>query len=145
MNRQPSAREEVNLNLGVASNILKNRFEKILAPFAITGTQYNVLRILKGVSPEGHPRCEIMQRMMDRAPDITRLIDRLEKQGLVLRDRTNEDRRMSITKITEKGLKLINEVQPLIEKEHKEITKNLTETECKELSVLIEKLYANED
>src|SRR5512140_3127714 len=89
MNRQPSAREEVSLNLGVASNILKNRFEKMLAPFRITGTQYNVLRILKGVHPEGHPRCEIMHRMVERAPDITRLIDRLEKQGLVLRDRTN--------------------------------------------------------
>jgi DNA-binding MarR family transcriptional regulator len=141
MKKQPSLREEVSLNLAVASAILKNRFEKIVELFGITGSQYNVLRILKGVYPEGHPRCEIIIRMVDRAPDITRLIDRLEKQGMVKRDRTNEDRRKSITKITEKGLKVVNDLQPLVDKEHKELTKKLTDEDCKEISRLAEKLY----
>ena len=82
MNRTPTAREEVGLNLAVAFSFLKTRFENIIEPFGITASQYNVLRILKG-APEGHPRCEIIVRMIDRAPDITRLIDRLEKSGLV--------------------------------------------------------------
>ncbi len=141
MKKQPTLREEVSLNLAVASAILKNRFEKMVEPFGITSSQYNVLRILRGVYPEGHPRCEIITRMVDRAPDITRLIDRLEKQGMVKRDRTNEDRRKSITKITEKGIKVLTDTQPLIDREHKELTKKLTDDDCRELSRLTEKLY----
>ena len=136
-------REELDLNLQIAANILDSRFEKLISKFGITAPQYNVLRILKGVSPEGHPRCEIASRMLEIAPDITRLIDRLEKQGLVVRDRTKEDRRMSITKITAKGLKLVDEIQPHIEDEHKKATKNLSNDECRELSRLVEKLYDN--
>ena len=141
MKKKPTLREEVSLNLAVASSILRDRFEKISVPFGITASQYNVLRILKGIHPEGHPRCEVIKRMVDRAPDITRLIDRLEKQGLVKRDRISEDRRKSITVITEKGLKLVSDIQPLIDKEHRELTKGLNDTECTELSKLIEKLY----
>jgi DNA-binding MarR family transcriptional regulator len=134
-------REELDLNLQIAANILDNRFEKLIFKFGITAPQYNVLRILKGVYPEGHPRCEISSRMLEIAPDITRLIDRLEKQELVVRDRTKDDRRKSITKITAKGLKLVDEIQPFIEDEHKKATKNLTINECMELSRLVEKLY----
>ena len=141
MKKELPVREVLNLNLRVASNILDNRFEKLISQFGITGAQYNVLRILKGVYPGGHPRCEIAIRMIEIAPDITRLIDRLEKQGLVVRDRTSEDRRMSISKLSEKGLKLMNEIQPMIEKEHRHLTKNLSEEECSKLSSLLEKLY----
>jgi len=142
-NKNIPVREELDLNLQIAANILESRFEKMISKFGITASQYNVLRILNGVYPEGHPRCEIAIRMLEIAPDITRLIDRLEKQELVVRDRTKEDRRMSITKITAKGLKLVGEIQPYIEEEHKKATKNLTNDECRELSRLVEKLYNN--
>lgn len=135
-------REEVTLNINVALTLINARFSKMIEPFEITAVQYNVLRILKGVYPEGHARCEIAIRMIERASDITRIIDRLEKQGLVERDRTSEDRRMSITKITEKGIKLVEDINPLLSTEHKKITQNLSEQECKELSALIEKLYS---
>jgi DNA-binding MarR family transcriptional regulator len=143
MKRQPPVREELSLNLAVGASILRSKFEKLAEQYKITGSQYNVLRILKGVYPQGHPRCEIILRMVDKAPDITRLIDRLEKQDLVKRDRTSEDRRMSITVITEKGLKLLSDIQPAVDKAHREMTKGLTDGECKELSMLIEKLYRN--
>ena len=141
MKKELPAREVLNLNLRIASNVLANRFEKLISKFGISTSQYNVLRILRGVYPDGHPRCEIAVRMMEIAPDITRLIDRLEKQGFVVRDRTSEDRRMSITKLSEKGLKLMDEIQPVIDKEHKRSTKNLSEEECRNLSLLLEKLY----
>lgn len=143
MKKDLPVREELDLNLQIAVNVLVSKFEKLISRFGITAPQYNVLRILKGVYPEGHPRCEIAARMLDIAPDITRLIDRLEKQELVLRDRTKADRRISITKITLKGLKLVDDIQPYIENEHKKITKNLTNNECRELSKLVEKLYNN--
>lgn len=134
-------REEVELNIRVASAIMEGNLDEMISQFGITGAQYNVLRILKGVHPEGHPRCDIAKRMINKAPDITRLIDRLEKQDLVKRDRTKEDRRMSITRITSKGLKLMEEIAPFVEESHKEMTKNLTNDECRELSMLVEKLY----
>jgi DNA-binding MarR family transcriptional regulator len=81
--------------------------------------------------------------MIERASDITRIIDRLEKQDLVVRDRTIEDRRISITRITEKGIELVNKLKPLIENEHNENTKGLTDDECRKLSILLEKLYAD--
>ena len=141
MTKELELREEVDLNLRVAVTLLDERFDKIISPFKITPAQYNVLRILKGVHPEGHARCEIATRMIERASDITRIIDRLEKQNLVVRDRTNEDRRISITRITEKGIELVEKLKPLVEKEHKENTKGLTDDECMQLSVLLEKLY----
>jgi DNA-binding MarR family transcriptional regulator len=141
LSKELPIREEVDLNLRIAVTLLSSRFDKMIEAYGITGVQYNVLRILKGVHPEGHARCEIASRMVERASDITRIIDRLEKNGLVERDRTNEDRRMSITKITAKGIKLVEQITPLIEAEHKKITKNLNETECRELSGLLEKLY----
>jgi DNA-binding MarR family transcriptional regulator len=115
--------------------------EKICSDFGITGAQYNVLRILNGVYPEGHPRCEIIARMIESAPDTTRLIDRLEKLGLVDRDRSGSDRRMSITRITAKGIKLLEKIHPVLIKLQNDLTKNLTNAECRELSAMCEKLY----
>lgn len=141
MKKSPELREEALLNLRVASHFAGTRVEKICSVYGITGAQYNVLRILKGVYPQGHARCEIISRMIETAPDTTRLIDRLEKQKLVERDKSNEDRRISITRITEKGLKLLDEIQPVLDKEINDYSKNLSKNECMELSKLCEKLY----
>ncbi|MCC6866671.1 MAG: MarR family transcriptional regulator [Ignavibacteria bacterium] len=143
MSKNLPVREELNLNLRISVTMLNTRFDKLFEEFGITEVQYNVLRILKGVYPNGHARCEIASRMIERASDITRIIDRLEKQGLVERDRTTEDRRISITKITEKGIEIVNKLKPVIDKEHSEFTSKLNDNECKKLSELIEKLYSN--
>ncbi len=143
LRKELPVREEVLLNLRVASKLLEHDFEKKISDLGITDAQYNVLRILKGVYPEGHPRCEIITRMIEKAPDITRLIDRLEKQDLVERDRTSEDRRKSITRVTEKGLKIVNEIQPRLDELSRKLTKELTTEECKVLSGLIEKIYGH--
>lgn len=131
------------LNLRVASHFAENRVEKICSEFGITGAQYNVLRILRGVYPEGHPRCEIISRMIETSPDTTRLIDRLEKQELVERDKSDEDKRMSITRITKKGLKLLDKMKPVLEADLDIFTKNLTVSECKDLTRLCEKFYSD--
>ena len=143
MKREPPVYEEALLNLYVAAHLIKDESEKICAKFGITTGQYNVLRILNGVYPEGHPRCEIMTRMIERAPDITRLIDRLEKQELVERDRTDEDRRKSITKITGKGIELLKKINPELGNLAKSLEKKITGKEAKNLSMYCEKLYAD--
>jgi DNA-binding MarR family transcriptional regulator len=83
--------------------------------FGLTHDQYNVLRILRGVHPEGHPRFEIAARLVRRAPDVTRLIDRLERRGWVRRGWSPGNRRLSIATITDEGLALLRQVAPQID------------------------------
>lgn len=111
--------------LYVGSAIIQ-RLEDVCAGHGLTHTQYNVLRILRGVHPEGHPRCEIIDRLVTRAPDVTRLLDRLERQGLVERGWSKENRRLSIAKITRKGLALLDKVDPDIEAVQRETVARLS-------------------
>jgi DNA-binding MarR family transcriptional regulator len=136
-------RHELNLNMAVASALINSKFGSVSIKYGLTVSQYNLLRILMGVYPDGHPRCDIAERMIEKSSDITRIIDRLEKQGLVIRDRTEEDRRLSITRITNKGIKILKELEPAINSTHKEITKDLSDDECRKLSYLVEKLYGH--
>jgi len=76
-----------------AADKLRTFFETICVPFDITNQQYNVLRILRGAEPEGLPTLTIAERMIERTPGITRMIDRLEAKGLVVREIRPDDRR----------------------------------------------------
>jgi DNA-binding MarR family transcriptional regulator len=132
---------EAMLNVIVAADYLRAQNEGVCSDFDITPGQYNVLRILRGVGQEGHSRCEISKRMVERAPDVTRLVDRLEKQGLVVRDRSTEDKRQSITRITEKGLNLLEQMQPKFEEAARFWSEKLNLPEWIALSHLCEKIY----
>ena len=81
-------------------------------------TQYNILRILRG-SPQGLPSGEIASRMITRDPDVTRLLDRMEKRGLVSRSRESRDRRLVLARITPEGLKLVNRLDEPVQKIHR--------------------------
>ena len=130
------------LNLLVAAGFLQERSSRLFAGFGVTPGQYNVLRILKGAHPDGHPRCEIARRMIERAPDLTRMIDRLERRGLVERTRSRLDRRHSITRITPAGLALVERMAPAAAALHRTLSLRLTRPEVAALSRLCEKLYA---
>jgi DNA-binding MarR family transcriptional regulator len=136
-----SVAQETLLNLLVAANHIHELLDNVCHEFGITRQQFNVLRILRGGEPNGYPRGEVTERMVVRAPDVTRLIDRLERQGLVARDRSSEDRRLSITHITDKGLSLLDRIQPRIAEVEKEIMGRLSKQECEAVSAACEKLY----
>jgi DNA-binding MarR family transcriptional regulator len=85
---------------------LSHRFAQVLKTEDLSSTQYNVLRILRG-APEGLPCGEIGNRMVTRDSDITRLLDRLEKRGLISRCRESKDRRTVWTRTTPEGLELL--------------------------------------
>ena len=106
----------------------------------ITSAQYNVLRILRGVYPDGHPRCEIITRMIHVAPDVTRLIDRLEKLDLVERSKSEQDLRLSLSVITQKGLDLLVSIQPEIDALEEQLSKGLTVQEAGLLADLCDKV-----
>jgi DNA-binding MarR family transcriptional regulator len=80
----------------------------------ITYTQYSVLRILRRAHPDGLPRFEVANRLVTRAPDVTRLLDRLHRQGLVTRGWRPDNRRQSIARITRQGLDVLETLDPRI-------------------------------
>jgi len=117
--RRPGALEErVFIALAITTDQLARRLEPVLKAADISPTQYNVLRILRGAA-EGLTCSEVGNRMISRDPDITRLMDRLEKRGLVSRCRNSKDRRMVLTRITESGLALLAQLDaPVLDAHH---------------------------
>lgn len=114
--------------------------EEVCEGQGITHDQYNVLRILRGVHPQGHPRYAITERLIDRSPDVTRLLDRLERGGLVERFRSDEDRRLSLTRITRKGLGLLKQLDPKLLQVHERFSGDLTERDLKSLSRILSRV-----
>lgn len=136
-----SPQQEALLNLAVAANYLREQSERVVSAFDITLPQYNVLRILRGIHPDGHPRGEIAVRMLDRAPDVTRIVDRLAAKNLVERARGGSDKRHSITRITRDGLKLLDRMDIPMQQAFDEVASRLTPRDCRALSRLCELLY----
>ena len=134
----PATRALMNLDLADA-HFLED-FEGATLTEGLSMSAYNVLRILRG-NPDGHPRTEIAQRMIYRRTDLTRLIDGLIRRGLVERLRGRRDRRLSVTRITPKGLKTMTRLDPLINDAVDRYRRKLSVREWDELSRLLEKLY----
>jgi DNA-binding MarR family transcriptional regulator len=110
--------ERVFVSLMLTTDLLARRLEPVLKAAAISPTQYNVLRILRGAA-RGLSCSEIGSRMISRDPDITRLLDRLEKRGLVARGRETRDRRLVLTRITDAGLELLSRLDaPILDAHH---------------------------
>lgn len=133
---------EALLNIMVAGSHLRGLLDGAFADAGLTQGQYNVLRILNGAHPEGHARGEIARRMLDRAPDLTRMLDRLIAAGFVRRARDGADARQSIAYITPKGRRLIEKMQGVMNQVTRDIQSRLSATEAKTLSKLCEKVYA---
>jgi len=109
-----SREQEAYLSLLRTADALQSSVESRLKEFGLTGTQYNALRILRGAGVEGATCSQIGERLLTRDPDITRLLDRMEARGLLLRERSSEDRRVVITRISAAGLALVDSMdQPL--------------------------------
>jgi DNA-binding MarR family transcriptional regulator len=108
----PNREEELLVSLLRTTDIFEARFERMMRPFGISLTQYNVLRILRGAEPTGRTCGEIGERMIAREPDVTRLLERMERAGLLQRARNQEDRRVVVTRITAAGLKLLDDLEP---------------------------------
>jgi DNA-binding MarR family transcriptional regulator len=141
--RFESPAQEAFLNLLVAADHLRARTERLCSEFGLSASQYNVLRILRGIHPEGHPRCEIARRMIERAPDVTRLIDRLARRGWVERDRSERDRRLSISRITAAGLELLDRISPRFEQSLRDFAVRVPPADCRELSRICEAIYGD--
>jgi DNA-binding MarR family transcriptional regulator len=116
--RTASMEEAAFLDLLRTTDVLSRGLLKILKREDLSATQYNVLRILRG-APAGLPCGEIARRMITRDPDITRLLDRLERRGLISRSREPGDRRTVMARVTPSGLKLLCRLDLPVRRTHR--------------------------
>jgi DNA-binding MarR family transcriptional regulator len=136
--------QEAVLALFVAASYMRSKLDRVGSEFGISTEQYNILRILKGAHPEGHACGAIAERMIDRAPDITRRIDKLVSMGLVVRDRSAEDRRVVITQISQAGLEVLAKMDERLASVQRETSEKLSAEEWGELTRLCERLFDEE-
>jgi len=142
--RFASPAQEALLNVLVTSSWLLNELSALMAPFGVTPTQYNVLRILRGSHPGKLTCTEIGRRMLDRTPDVTRLLNRLERAGLVTRSRASHDKRVVEVSITEKGLELLARMQPVVDATQERLMSRLSPEELRLLSELLDRLRVDD-
>lgn len=135
-----SLEQEAHLSVIRTAAILADEVDQFLRPFGITGTQYNVLRILRGAEPDGLCRNEVRDRMLTRMPDMTRLLDRMEDAGLVVRARERDDRRMVRTRIADQGTKLLSDIDDAVQTAHKSRFAKLTQEELRTVIEILAKV-----
>lgn len=137
-----SLEQEAFLSVGRTWAVLEHAFSEALRAWEITPTQYNVLRILRGAGTNGLCRAAVMERMIARVPDATRLLDRLEATDLITRERDSDDRRYVTTRITRAGLKLLDELDEPVQALHRRHLGALDSGELETLIALLGRVRA---
>jgi DNA-binding MarR family transcriptional regulator len=135
--RRPGCPEEAAfLELVRTTDLLSRGLVRVLKTEDLSSTQYNVLRILRGAR-EALPCGEIASRMITRDPDVTRLLDRMEKRGLISRNREEKDRRTVLARITPTGLKVLARLDEPIQSAHRKQLGHLGRERLRELTDLM--------
>jgi len=140
---QASVEERIFIALLRVADALGQEAEQLTRTAELTGTQYNVLRILRGAEHEGLPCRGIGDRMITHDPDITRLLDRMEKRGLITRERQKDDRRVVKTRITPHGLALLKPLDQPMRDLHRRQFRHMGGARLKTLCDLLEETRAN--
>jgi DNA-binding MarR family transcriptional regulator len=123
-----------------AADTLNQGAEQLIKSAGLTMAQYNVLRILRGAEPDGLPCRAIGDRMISRDPDMTRLLDRMEKRLLITRQRQTQDRRVVKARITAAGAKMLKKLDAPVRELHKEQFAHMSAGSLKALTELLEEL-----
>ena len=135
-----SVEEEAILSIARTAAVLEHAGADAFKPFDLTTTQYNVLRILRGAGTDGLCRNEVGERLVTKVPDVTRLLDRMEAAGLIVRERGSEDRRMVATRITDKGLKLLEKIDRELPAIHARQLGHVSQKRLRELINILEEV-----
>lgn len=110
-----SRAQEATIALMRTASVLSRRYARLVEPHGVSLAQYTVLRILRGAGPEGLPTLAIRDRMIDEGSTVTRLLDKLERAGLVTRDRSRPDRRHVLCRLTPAGDQLLATLDPVMD------------------------------
>ena len=130
--------QELVVGLLRTADLVRRAVDRVLAPYDITPQQYNVLRILRGAGEAGLPTLEISGRMLEQAPGITRLLDRLEAKGMVRRERCPQDRRQVLCWLTPPGLAIVERLDEPIDTADREAVAMLCAEDQERLLHLLE-------
>jgi len=133
-----SLESEVMLNVARTADALSRGGEEILKLVGLSPNQYNVLRILRGAGEQGLCCREVAERMVTRDPDITRLVDRLERRSLLTRSRDSKDRRIITVRITPDGLKILKDLDGPMEEYNRNRLSHMDKADLRKLSDLLE-------
>jgi DNA-binding MarR family transcriptional regulator len=128
------------VNILFTGNWLRDAHQLAIKPFGLLPQHYNVLRILKGRYPLHATPGEIKSVMLDKGNDLTRLLDKIEKQELIARHTCPENRRKMNVSITEKGLNVVEQISQTLKEQSRAYEKNLSEKEAETLSLLLDKM-----
>ena len=132
-----SLEQECFLNIERTGAMLHDAFERMLKPYGVSATQFNVLRILRGAEPNGLCRNEVRDRLVTRMPDVTRLLDRMEEAALVARVRSTTDRRLVNTRLTPRGREVVDSLDGPVAEEHRRRLGHLTDDQLRTLIALL--------
>jgi DNA-binding MarR family transcriptional regulator len=132
--------QEAALSILKTASVARLAITRRLEPEGVTAQQYNVLRILGGAGEAGLPTLAIAERLVEEAPGMTRLIDRLESHGWVRRERSAEDRRQVVCRITGEGAGLLKRLAPRVHQLDEEFERTLSPEEAERLTELLEKI-----
>jgi DNA-binding MarR family transcriptional regulator len=138
--RSATLEEQLFVAILKAADSLSQDSEQLFKSAGLTGAQYNVLRILRGAEPGGLPCSGIAEHMISHDPDMTRLLDRMEKRNLITRQRQKDDRRVVKTHITEEGLALLKTLDIPVREIHKRQFQHLSQSRLKALAQLLVEL-----
>jgi DNA-binding MarR family transcriptional regulator len=138
--RPPSPESRAFVALLRAADRLSQQAEQLMKKHGLTGTQYNVLRILRGAEPAGLPCKGISDRMISHDPDMTRLLDRMEKRALITRERQTSDRRVVKTRITSQGLDFLKKLDAPVQEMHRGQFRNIPTARLKSLATVLEEI-----
>lgn len=136
--------QEVLVALLRTADVVRRVISRVLEPYGITPQQYNVLRILRGAGEQGLPTLEIADRMIEQAPGVTRLLDRLEAKGWVRRQRCPEDRRQVLCWLTPAGLDLVTQLDAPVESADAEAVAELSPEDQDHLLRLLDAVRAGQ-
>ena len=138
-----SREQQATVGLLRTAEAIKRSLAHVIEPHGITPQQYNVLRILRGAGPDGLPTLTIGERMIEQTPGVTRLVDRLERKGLVARTPCPKDRRRVFCQITPKGLDLLKELDEPVNRWDAQTVATLPSTELDSLITLLDRVRAS--
>jgi DNA-binding MarR family transcriptional regulator len=137
----PSLESRAFVALLTAADRLSQDAERLVKEYGLTGTQYNVLRILRGAEPAGLACKGISDRMISHDPDMTRLLDRMEKRGLITRERQTDDRRVVKTRVTSQGLEVLRKLDAPVQDLHKRQFRHMGTERLKSLAAALEEIF----
>jgi DNA-binding MarR family transcriptional regulator len=136
----PSIYQEATVALMRTTAMLRRAVSRVIETTGISMAQYNVLRILRGAGSDGLPTLAIRARLIEEAPGITRLVEKLEQARLIRRDRSTPDRRQVVCRITDEGLTLLAGLDEAVDEVERQLLSPLTSADTEQLLALLDRI-----